>query len=107
LENGKFPPTSAMPTPAKSCCEENFQGKRKCAPNPANWSTQAWQELDFQITEPHFFRYGYHQLAPDQFTATATGDLDCDGTAITYTLTGSAPGGQPNVVLTRPPPNSD
>ncbi|HET7504490.1 MAG TPA: prepilin-type N-terminal cleavage/methylation domain-containing protein [Kofleriaceae bacterium] len=65
-----------------------------------------WKALDFQIEEPNLFIYKYTG-ASNSFTAKAVGDLDCDKTLITYTLTGSAPSGNPAVVLTEPPPNTD
>jgi hypothetical protein len=108
VENAKFPTETAPLTPANDCCAENFEGKRKCGPSAANWSTPAWRALDFEISEPHFFRYSYLP-SPDgsSFTATAVGDLDCDGVTITYTLRGTAVNGTPKTELTEPPPNSD
>ena len=35
------------------------------------------------------------------------GDLDCDGTQITYVLTGSVQNGSPQLVLQEPAPNTD
>jgi prepilin-type N-terminal cleavage/methylation domain-containing protein len=78
-----------------------------CAPVPASFAGDAtWKALDFQIDEASLFYYDYTGTAT-AFTAKATGDLDCDGTEITYTLTGSATSGNPATVLTEPPPNSD
>ena len=37
----------------------------------------------------------------------AVGDLDCDGIAITYTLSGTSDHGVATTSLTKPPPNSD
>ncbi len=107
-ENARFPTEHAPLTPAADCCAENFGGKRKCGPTPASWSTPAWRALDFELSEPHFFRYSYMPSADgSSFTATAVGDLDCDGVAITYTLSGSVESGTPKLKLTAPPPNSD
>jgi len=106
--NARFPTETAPLTPAADCCAENFEGKRKCGPTPANWSTPAWRALDFELSAPHFFRYSYTPSADGtSFTATAVGDLDCDGVAITYTLNGSVESGTPKLKLTDPPPNSD
>ena len=72
-----------------------------------NWSGLAgWKDLDFQIDEPNLFGYDYTG-ALTSATAHAVGDLDCDGTFITYTLTLTAPNGNPSMELTDPPPNSD
>jgi len=65
-----------------------------------------WKALDFQVDEDNLFLYDYDGTATD-FTAKATGDLDCDTVEITYVLTGSSGGGNPSVTLTEPPPNSD
>jgi prepilin-type N-terminal cleavage/methylation domain-containing protein len=78
-----------------------------CAAVPASFAGDAfWKALDFQIDEPSLFYYDYTGTA-SAFTAKATGDLDCDGTEIVYTLVGLATGGNPSVLLTEPPPNSD
>jgi prepilin-type N-terminal cleavage/methylation domain-containing protein len=72
-----------------------------------DWSTLAgWKDLDFQIDEPNLFAYSYagNATAP---SATAAGDLDCDGTFITYTLNMTALNGNPAGTVTEPPPNSD
>jgi hypothetical protein len=108
VENARFPTETAPLAPATDCCAEDFGGKRKCGSSPTPWSTPAWRALDFELTEPHFFRYSYLPSADgSSFTATAVGDLDCDGVTITYTLHGSAVNGTPKVELTEPPPNSD
>jgi type IV pilus assembly protein PilA len=65
-----------------------------------------WKTLDFQIDEDSLFYYDYTGTATT-FTAKATGDLDCDNTEVVYTLSGTASGGNPAVVLTEPAPNSD
>lgn len=108
LENASFPEAAAPLTPAADCCAENFEGKRKCGPNPSHWSAPGWRSLDFQMIEPHYFRYSYTPSGDgSSFTATAVGDLDCDGVAVTYTLRGSVVNGNPRVELVEPPPNSD
>ena len=73
---------------------------------PADWSDPVWQALDFQIDHPTLFQYSYASDGTS-FNATAVGDLDCDGTFITYTLSGTAENGNVQVKLTEPPPNSD
>lgn len=35
--------------------------------------------LEFQTDQPHFFQYSYRSDSKT-FTATAVGDIDCDGT---------------------------
>jgi len=66
-----------------------------------------WAALDFQVDEPNLFQYAYNFSSLSDATATALGDLDCDGTPITYLLTLSAPAGNTAASITEPPPNSD
>ena len=97
---------AALPTPSGvGCCFT--ASNNHCPANSAGWVADAgWKALDFQIDEPSLFFYTYTGAAAS-FSATAQGDLDCDGTPIIYTLTGSATSGNPAVTLTEPPPNSD
>ena len=66
-----------------------------------------WAALDFQVDEPNLFQYEYKATSLSDASATAEGDLDCDGTSIVYTLTLSAPSGNTSAVITEPQPNSD
>jgi hypothetical protein len=102
VTNGAYPAGKVGPTPAKPCCEQNG----KCAPTPEWASSPVWKALDFQIEEPTMFRYSYDSSDGKTAVATAVGDLDCDGTEITYRLDLTSDAG-PNAKLTEPPPNSD
>jgi type II secretory pathway pseudopilin PulG len=105
-ETGKFPPGTAPLTPPEPCCG---QPNNHCRAVPEIYAADpTWKELDFQIDEPTLFQYSY-SASPDgqSFVAKAVGDLDCDGTFITYELRGSATGGNPSTMLIEPPPNSD
>jgi type IV pilus assembly protein PilA len=88
---------------ATGCCKGgSTKDPNKCAAVPASFAADTvWKALDFQIDEDSLFVYDYAGAATS-FTALATGDLDCDGTEITYTLTGTAVGGNPAVQLTEP-----
>ena len=78
-----------------------------CAAVPLSFAADPiWRQLDFQIDEDSLFYYNYTGLQT-QFTATATGDLDCDNTEIVYTLTGTAANGNPAVSLSEPAVNAD
>lgn len=80
----------------------------KMAPETAAFvADTVWATLDFQVDEQNLFQYGYTGSALTAASATAVGDLDCDGTAITYSLTLTAPGGNAAALITEPPPNSD
>ena len=103
VTNAEFPKGKTGPTPAEDCCKG--QGGT-CAVTDAWTKDPVWQALDFQIDEPARFRYTYESDGKTA-TATAIGDLDCDGTAITYTLSATAPDGNPTVQLGEPPPDAD
>ena len=91
--------TTARPTAATACPDKYVVDTQ--------WASDlGWANLDFQIDEPNLFQYNYTGAA-SLATATAKGDLDCDGTFITYTLNLSAPLGNPAFTITEPPPNSD
>jgi prepilin-type N-terminal cleavage/methylation domain-containing protein len=94
--------------PGKGCCSSVAAQANHCAVDTTAWTTLEWRALDFQMDEPSLFYYEYAPSADGKtFAATATGDLDCDGTEITYTLTGTSDSGNPAVSLSEPPPNSD
>lgn len=101
--HGEFPKGSVPPTPSRSCCA--FRDGR-CS-EPAAWNHPIWNQLDFAMEAPHFFRYAYDSDGTT-FMVRAIGDLDCDGNEITYTLSGSIDD-QGNVVtnLLAPAPNAD
>jgi len=71
------------PTPAEPCCKG---AGHKCAQSPDAWKDPTWQKLDFSVDEPHRFQYSYESTDGKTAVATAVGDLDCDGKAITYKL---------------------
>ena len=79
----------------------------KCAAVPASFAGDSgWSSIGFQIDEPSQFYYDYFGAA-STFSATATGDLDCDNTEITYLMNGTAVAGNPAVSLTEPRSSAD
>ena len=90
IENAMFPVGHADATPAASCCETP---SKKCLESSA-WDREPWQSLDFGLYDPHYFRYTYDSDGKT-FTATAIGDLDCDGAEVVFTLRGSIQDGNP------------
>jgi prepilin-type N-terminal cleavage/methylation domain-containing protein len=91
------------PGPGGCCGTAN----NHCPPVPATFAADpVWKALDFQVDEESLFIYDYTGAAAT-FTAKATGDLDCDGTEIIYTLAGTASSGNPAVTLTEPAASDD
>jgi len=101
VEKGEYPRGKAATLPAKPCCEGP---DRKCPEVPAaQWAADpVWAALEFTLEEPTRFQYAYESAAGKAFQATAVGDLDCDGVAITYTLDGTIEGGGPATKITEP-----
>ena len=62
------------------------------------WTTGTWNALQFGVEDPGFYAYGYFRGDPvvagalgtvtDGFTASALGDLDCDGLNSQFALFG-------------------
>lgn len=96
-ENSAFPTGKVGPSPATPCCDGPGH---KCP--VGDWGKDpAWQALDFQIDEPHQFQYTYESDG-QAAKATAIGDLDCDGTTITYTLDLTVANGAVEAKITKP-----
>jgi type II secretory pathway pseudopilin PulG len=106
IETSSFPPGSAPLTPPEPCCG---QPNNHCGAVPALYAADpVWKSLDFQIDEDTLFQYSYSASSDGQsFIATAVGDLDCDGTLITYELRGAVTNGNPSTTLIEPPLNAD
>ncbi|MCX5741475.1 MAG: hypothetical protein NT062_03135, partial [Proteobacteria bacterium] len=97
---------AALPGAAGAACGQAGPPAGKF-PVVATWAADAgWSALDFQIDEPNLFTYTYTG-GTTVSQALAIGDLDCDGTKITYTLDMTAPSGNATALITEPPPNSD
>lgn len=83
IMNNELPRASAPLTPADSCCAGSGH---RCF-DVQSWQIPAWQQLDFSIDTPHQLQYSYESDG-QTFTGRAVGDLDCDGSAVTYELRG-------------------
>jgi prepilin-type N-terminal cleavage/methylation domain-containing protein len=104
--NNKFPQGSAAVLPGADGGACSAAGK-KFATSTA-WSTDSvWLDLDFHVDEPGLFSYHFDSTVGNVATALAVGDLDCDGTFITYTLELTTPSGTPAANLIVPPPTAD
>ena len=80
-----FPVQVAALTPGVDCCTQGAASNKKCVATPANWATAPWQALDFSITEDHFYQYSYSGTT-DVYTATASGNVDCDSNTVSYVV---------------------
>jgi Tfp pilus assembly major pilin PilA len=100
IENGRYPVFDQEATPARSCCG---QPGNKCQPANDNWRTEPWTALDFEIDEPHLYRYGYKSDG-DKLEAVAIGDVDCDGQEATYKLHMTTTNGNATSQIEDPPP---
>jgi hypothetical protein len=84
VTNNEFPKGKVGPTPATPCCSEQI---KQCIPTDTMWSDPLWQSLDFIVDGPFNFQYSYESDGKT-FTATATGDIGCQGKPQTRTITG-------------------
>lgn len=84
IERDAFPAGTVGPTPATPCCKHD---KGVCVPDPATWQDPVWRALDFTIDDPFRFQYSYTSDGKT-FTATAIGDVQCDGQPVTLTVRG-------------------
>lgn len=100
--------TAAAPVPAA------VPRGGKIQPDPAAWQVgddvTGWKCLRFSIMDPVYYRYRYTATNPANpataaFTATATGDLDGDGTAGgAWTVRGGVLQGEIRLATTVTPP---
>ncbi|MBK9032497.1 MAG: prepilin-type N-terminal cleavage/methylation domain-containing protein [Myxococcales bacterium] len=103
-ENAGYVTTSAVATPVLDCCTQNVASTRRCAAVSTDWiGDPTWDALDFEMTKPFFFQYAYTPGGSGTtYTATATGNLDCDAVSVTWTLNGFLISGSPSAQLVRP-----
>jgi type IV pilus assembly protein PilA len=111
IENATYVtgPSAQMPTKpgGGGCCGGSGASPNHCRANPSGFTADGvWKALDFEIDEDTLFYYSYTGTATT-YTAIAVGDLDCDNTEITYTLSGTAANGQPAYSLSEPAASDD
>lgn len=104
--NSSFAPTATAVLPGADGAACSGPGGKFSVLSHSDWLVTGWSDLDFEIDEPNLFSYHYTNNTSSA-TATAVGDLDCDGTDITYTLNVVNNGGAVQASYTEPPPNSD
>jgi hypothetical protein len=89
------------------CCSGGGPNYNDCpADQLAFTADPVWRELDFQLEKPGLYYYDYTGTKTS-FTARATGDLDCDGTEVVYTLRGTVVNGALEVQFIEPAPDAD
>lgn len=95
---GAFPKARGELTPAGAPCCKRFG---KACPE-TQWDEIAWtKDIDFSMWGPTLFQYSYVSDGKT-VTATAVGDIECDGKLETYTLKMSIKGDAPVWKLTPP-----
>lgn len=102
-DTGAFPTGKATTLPAAPCCASP---DHRCPPTQAWQADPIWASLGFDIIDPTRFQYGYESDGKAA-TARAIGDLDCDGTFVTYRLELGVEGGNPTMKLVEPPADAD
>ncbi len=82
-------------------------GPHRCQTPSKTWQRDPiWRALEVEAEQQGQFRYAYRSDGKT-FSARAIGDLDCDGTEITYERTGAVENGQPVFHPVVPPANAD
>jgi type II secretory pathway pseudopilin PulG len=89
--------TDPLPPSWGGGCHPAEPGPTKRMPNAADWQGSPWKDLQFEITDPHYYCYNYINLSPGQFrNATfiveARGDLNGDGFQSIFSKTGTISG---------------
>lgn len=99
VQHGAYPKGTVAPGP--TCCGQPDHACHDKLEDPL------WKELEVELPPDHqMYRFGYTSTDGKSFTATATGDLDCDGTEVTWTLTGTANADMPETAIV-PPATAD
>ena len=102
--NKEFVKGTAKQLPAQGCCG---QPNNACPADPAAFAADpVWSTYGFRAEGASHFQYTYTSDGPT-FHVEAIGDLDCDGTMVTYSLDGSSPLGKHLLVRMTPPTNED
>jgi hypothetical protein len=106
VAHGQYPSVMEGITPAMDCCRQDFGQRGLCAPSASAFDAEIWCTLGFRPRGAHYFRYAYFGTVSNAII-TATGDLDCDGTLLTYTIGAITKDGAPRVEIVAPAPDTD
>jgi hypothetical protein len=77
------------------------QGRKVLDP-PGTWNQATWRQLDFELSVPHAFSFGFEShdaKGRATFRAVAHGDLDGDGVLSTFALGGQSRDGSEPIVM--------
>lgn len=88
----QFPAAQGVTPINATCCSTlggpDANGDERCDSDPYVWSdNRIWSALSFQLSDEHYFLYAFDSqgtLSGASFTASAYGDLDCDGIQSTF-----------------------
>jgi type IV pilus assembly protein PilA len=87
---GTAGPTPAVPGTGGCCGGKGGasagETTNKCVPDSAGFQTGTWADVEFSVDEPSQYVYSFDGTS-DSATAFAIGDLDCDKSESTWTLT--------------------
>jgi len=98
----QFPATINNVPGAQCAC----QATGKCPGGGTEWQNASWVGLAFSIPDPFLYKPSYTSSGTGTaalFTATATGDLDCDGTLATFQRLGKIDATNGDVTGSRAP----
>ncbi len=88
----QFPGESGTATAANGGTQCGCSTGGRCAGGDSVWGSDViWLALNFSLPDPHNYLPGYGSAATGtsaQFTAVATGDLNCNGTFSSFTRQG-------------------
>ncbi len=87
----QFPASVGFTPNGVSCCDlqNDADNDERCDSRPKVWHGATWSALHFRITDQHYFQYEFTSagsLSTAIFTASAYGDLDCDGQHSTFQM---------------------
>lgn len=107
IEKALLPADAATLTPSATACASTANGGKIPKINQSAWNSagQGWADMQFHIDEDTLFQYAWDQTAATAGNGIAVGDLDCDGTIVTYSLQILVVEG--NVQATTPDPTPD
>jgi prepilin-type N-terminal cleavage/methylation domain-containing protein len=103
IEKSRLPATAVL-TPGSAACASST-GKIPKLPQSSWDANVGWREMQFHVDEDTLFQYNWSTSSTTAGLGTAIGDLDCDGTIVTYSLIVAKVEG--NITADQPDPTAD